>query len=644
MHTPILALIPLAPALAFAINILVGRRLGRASSLVAIAAMLLSTAVTLSLWPAVWQGGDFTLQWTGLLLDRGPLLIGLHVDALALLMLTVVTVIGTLIQIYSIGYMRDDPRFSRFFAYLSLFCASMLLLVLADNLALLYVGWELVGLCSYLLISFWFEKPAAAAAGKKAFLTTRIGDAGLLLGILVLYLTTRELRFSAMPQTRDWCLAHGHAGLLTLISLCIFSGAVGKSAQFPLHVWLPDAMEGPTPVSALIHAATMVAAGVYLVARSYVLFTPTSLEVVAVIGTITALMAATIALAQTDIKRVLAYSTLSQLGFMMAALGVGGREAGMFHLATHACFKALLFLGAGSVIHAVHHQELFQMGGLRRAMPWTFATCLIATLAISGVPPLAGFWSKDAILAAAFASGHHVIFWALVAVSAMTSGYMFRLLFLTFFGSPRPPPHAPHAVPHESPAVMVIPLIVLALASIVVGLPGSPWMHFAFQQWLAGGGAVAETFHFSVAAISTLAAALGFLVAWLLYIKQQPVFSPSLRARWRWAYTAAAQAYRFDALYERYLLAPMRQTAQDLAGFDQRIIDGAVNGVGRLGWALGQMKGWFDHTVVDGCMNGIAVVVSASGRGLRRVQTGYVQHYLLVLVLAISALVVWQLK
>ncbi len=393
--------------MAFWLNIAFGRRLGLGSAYVAVAASLMAAVLAVLVFCTLPPGGAAYELVPWITINGHPITVGVMVDSLTVMMLLVVTVVGTLIQIYSIGYMAGDVRFSRYFAYISLFMASMLALVLADNLLMLYIFWEGVGLCSCLLVAFWYEKPAAAAAGVKAFVTTRVGDTGLLVGILILLASGHSLRFADMGGLP------GSDVLMAVAALLIFLGAMGKSAQFPLHVWLPDAMEGPTSVSALIHAATMVAAGVYLVARSYVLFTahPLALETVAVIGAISAVMAASIACTANDIKKVLAYSTVSQLGLMMLALGAGGYAAGTFHLMTHAFFKALLFLGAGSVIHAVHTQDIREMGGLIHKMKVTGITFIIGALALAGIMPFAGFWSKDEIFIALWQGGGSGSFW-----------------------------------------------------------------------------------------------------------------------------------------------------------------------------------------------------------------------------------------
>ncbi len=627
---PELLWIPGLPVAAFALLILVGRRLGTASAGVAVGALAGSCAATLAIAEPVLHGHRLALQWAWSFAEARWLL-GFGVDGLGWVMLLVVTGIGTMITLYSIGYMRGDPRFSRFFAYLCLFCASMLTLVLADHFVLLYAGWELVGLCSYLLISFWFEKPAAAEAGRKAFLTTRIGDTGLLLGILTLAWAGGSLHFTQLSQTG----AQLGPRLLTVVSLLIFLGAVGKSAQVPLHVWLPDAMEGPTPVSALIHAATMVAAGVYLVARTMPLFTPESLAVVLGIGLATHLFAGTVALTQTDIKRILAYSTISQLGLMMAALGLGASALAMFHLGTHAFFKALLFLAAGSVIHATHQQDLARLGGLRKALPWTAGLFLVAALSMSGLFPLAGFWSKDAMLLEA---GRHApwLFWALLLGAVMTSGYIIRLYLRCFEGrAVRAGGHHPH----ESPAVMVAPMTVLGVGAVLAGLAGSPWLRHPFFHWLGVG--VVETHQdldVPVLLLSTLAVGAGAALAWVVGVQRRRLLPAGLAPLGARLYAWAANTYYVDEAYARWILAPFAAATERLAAFDRRVIDGAVDGAGAAGWFVGQWKERFDRLIVDRIVNGLAQAVRGLGAALRWAQTGIVHQYLLVVVLSVVVL------
>ena len=488
--------LPLAGAL---LNLAFGRRLGRRAHWVAVPAVGLAFGVALLAFLRVWRGHE---TFTGTLFDwivagtfRAP--VTLQLDQLSAVMLLVVTGVGFLIHVYSIGYMHEDPDYPRFFTYLNLFVFSMIMLVLAGNFLLLYVFWEAVGLCSYLLIGFWYRRESAANAGKKAFIVNRIGDCGFALGIMLLWTTLGTLDYGEVFAKAP-TLAVGTA---TAISLLLFLGACGKSAQLPLHTWLPDAMEGPTPVSALIHAATMVTAGVYLVARAHALFerSGVALDVVAWVGVLTAVFAATIGLVQTDIKRVLAYSTVSQLGYMFVGVGVGAYAAGVYHLVTHAFFKALLFLGAGSVIHALSgEQDLRKMGGLARKLPVTWYTMLIATVAISGLPPFSGFFSKDEILAGAFFAGKPAIFVLGLVGSALTAFYMWRLVFLAFLGRSRVDHDAAHHA-HESPPVMTIPLVILAVLAAGAGVWGLPGEHgSAIGRFLApvlAGGHEAEAGH-----------------------------------------------------------------------------------------------------------------------------------------------------
>jgi NADH-quinone oxidoreductase subunit L len=463
-------IIPFLPLLSFFINIAVGKRLPRKGDWLCLGTIAVALAMSIGIFYEVFRAYDPNFRYHVVFPwitvgDRSLLNTGILIDNVTAVMLLVVTIVSTLVHLFSIGYMHGDPRYSRYFAYLSIFSFSMLGLVLAESFLFIYIFWELVGLSSYLLIGFWFEKKSASDAGKKAFIVNRVGDFGFLIGILIIYASCGVLGYDQV------FLAIGEGKLsgtlLTLAGIGVFAGAVGKSAQFPLHVWLPDAMEGPTPVSALIHAATMVAAGVYLVGRVYPMFTPDAFLVIAYFGLITLFITATIALAQNDIKKVLAYSTCSQLGYMIMGLGVGGYTAGLAHLTTHAAFKACLFLGSGSVIHAVHSQDIQEMGGLRKKMPITFVTFLIATLAISGVPFFSGFYSKDMILGAALEFGmksanplHMIFFMGALFTAGLTAFYMFRLVILTFFGAPKDHHKFDHA--HESPPSMWIPLVILA--------------------------------------------------------------------------------------------------------------------------------------------------------------------------------------
>ena len=542
--------------------------------------------------------------------------LGLIMDSLTAVMLIVVTVVSLMVQIYSQGYMDGDPGYHRYFASMSLFTAAMLGVVLASNLLFLYVFWELVGLCSYLLIGFWFHKPAAANAAKKAFIVTRLGDFGFLAAILALYFNT---------GTFDIAELHGLAvagvlggTVLTWAAIGIFAGAVGKSAQFPLHTWLPDAMEGPTPVSALIHAATMVAAGVFLVARTFPLFAHSveAVTTVAIIGGFTAIFAATMGLVMTDIKRVLAYSTISQLGYMMLGLGTGGVAIGIFHLFNHAFFKALLFLGAGSVNHATGTFDMRQMGGLRKVMPWTYATFLIASLSIAGIWPLSGFWSKDEILISSLASQPILFVLAMITVF-MTAFYMFRVVFLTFGGEYRGGSPEAHGKPHESSSVMVAPMVVLAILAVVSGLWNVTGQFGAFM----GHGEVhsfAQGF-FGILThplpwMSLILAGLGILLAYAMYSAKW--LSPErIVSRFSSLHTLFSRKYWFDEVYENIIVGMV-------------LIKGLFAGL--------QL---FDTHAVDGAVNGVANTTIAGGRAIRRAQTGQLQLYGLFMgigVLAIS--------
>ncbi len=613
-----LLLIPLLPLISFIVLIFIGRRLGKlapAASLMALAGSLfLSVRFFVSLARSVAHS-PVHVSWAWLSFGGRPLTMGFLADSLSLTMCLVVTVVGWLIMLYSIGTMRGDPRFSRFFAYLSLFFSAMLTLVLADHFVLLYVGWELVGLCSYLLISFWFERPAAANAGRKAFLTTRVGDLGLLAAILLLARVAGDLSFTGLEEK-----AAALGPWTAVIAILIFWGAAGKSAQFPLHVWLPDAMEGPTPVSALIHAATMVAAGVYLVARTMPLFlaAPEARMVVAAVGGITSFFAATVACTQTDLKKILAYSTISQLGFMMLGLGAGSAEAGMFHLVTHAWFKALLFLGAGSVIHAVHHQDVTRMGGLGKAMPVTALTFTLAAVAMAGIPPFSGFWSKEEILAAVHHSLPPVYLWLGIAISGLTAFYITRAAVLTFWGKPREAVH-----PHESPAVMTIPLSALAMGAAGIGWIYSQWVHGAAS---AGSSHAPEWIAPASIGVAGVGIALAFAIYWLnwkfLPAGARQAFSP--------LYRLAAGKYFVDELIEATLLRPIRRLSERAVAFDAGVVDGAVNGAGELGLRGSRMKRWIDEHLVDGAVNALAIGFGRAGATLRLIQTGLVQNYLLI--------------
>ncbi|MDD5686519.1 MAG: NADH-quinone oxidoreductase subunit L [Elusimicrobia bacterium] len=565
--------------------------------------------------------------------------LGIIVDGLSVIMITMVTFISFLIQIYSMGYMEDDLRYMRFFSYLSLFTASMLGLVLSNNFIQLFICWELVGLCSYLLIGFWFEKKSAALAGNKAFITTKIGDFGFYIGIFLLFATFGTFNILQIQQMSQH---HTMSNLLmTAIPLFLFCGAVGKSAQFPLHVWLPDAMEGPTPVSALIHAATMVAAGVYMVVRCYFLFSlsATALNVVCVIGIITAFLAGTMALVTIDLKRVLAFSTISQLGYMMLALGVGNPVAGMFHLITHAFFKALLFLCAGSVIHAVHTNDMNDMGSLHGKMKITSITFLIGSLSISGIWPFAGFFSKDEILISIYNSGNMGLYIVATLVAFLTAFYMFRAYFLTFTGVPRNMEKYKHC--HESPFNMSFALIVLSVFAVILGKILT--VNNIFGRLLNYAGDNNEqNKSLLVPVISSIVAFLGIGLAYIMYyskILKVEKFAKELKG----IHKLLINKYYFDEMYQLALIKPMFSLTKILSTFDLKVIDGAVNGFATGTRLISKIKNTFDIYVIDFLVNSVANAVNLFGKLLRKLQTGLVQNYLLFITLGLGILLLIQL-
>ncbi len=614
-------LIFLLPIFAFIIISFLVRPLVRRESRVAgyIAITAISASLALSIWAlmAVMAAPHHELpvpdvNW--MVIENGITIhLGLMLDSLTAVMLVVVTMVSLMVQIYSQGYMDRDPGYHRYYAWMSLFTASMLGLVLADNLLFMFVFWELVGLCSYLLIGFWFHRPAAANAAKKAFIVTRLGDFGFLAAILVLFFNTGTFDIAELHTLAITGVLAGTT--LTWAAIGIFAGAAGKSAQFPLHVWLPDAMEGPTPVSALIHAATMVAAGVFLVARTFPLFAQSveALTTVAIIGGFTAIFAASMGLVATDIKRVLAYSTISQLGYMMLGLGVGGVAIGIFHLFNHAFFKALLFLGAGSVNHATGTFDMYLMGGLRKVMPWTYATFLIASLSIAGIWPLSGFWSKDEILASSLGSQPILFYLAMITVF-MTAFYMFRVVFMTFGGEYRggsPEAHGAH--PHESPSVMVTPMVILAILAVVSGFWNVTGQFSAFM------GHEAHSFGFfgiltqSLPWISLILAGLGILLAYAMYSARW-LSAERVGSWFKPLYTVFYQKYWFDELYENVIVKVVLLKGL-FAGFQV-----------------------FDSNGVDGVVNGVANGVMAGGRVIRRTQTGQLQLYGLFIGIGILAI------
>jgi NADH-quinone oxidoreductase subunit L len=628
-------------------------------------------------------------RWAGNLYDlvrlydgktASALSIGYRIDSLTAVMFLMVTFVATLIHVFSIGYMSEElqpivedhqvhtedghlrrkGRFGRFFLFMSLFCFSMLNLVVADNLFQVFVSWELVGICSYLLIGFYYERKSASNAANKAFITNRIGDAGFILGLIILWTYVGNFNFKDLFERLPELVQSGSLPywLLTLAGLGIFFGCVGKSAQFPLHVWLPDAMEGPTPVSALIHAATMVAAGVYLVGRAYPLFTFEARLVIAYTGGITLFLAATVAIVMTDIKKVLAYSTVSQLGYMMLALGVGGWVAGLFHLLTHAFFKALLFLASGSVIYGCHHeQDMLKMGGLRSKMPITAYTMLTGVLAIAGIPFFSGWYSKDAILAQALAFGleykQHLLLFVLPLVTAgITTFYMFRMWFMTFTGQPRDDHVHEHA--RESPWVMTVPLILLAVCSIFVAWGAPPWQaHESFlgkergllhvsepHAVLADLKDVGETVavlahehHATAGALAVIMVMLGIVFSALIYFYR--VLDPAeSKEQFPALYAFLTQKWYFDELYSAVLVRPALVVARWFASFDLGVIDGVLHTVARATVWTSWLSGRIDFGIVDGLVNLTGNVIFGIGRRLRTVQTGYLRSYVLFLVLA----------
>ena len=628
-------LIPLLPAAASLVLALFGRRLPRQGDWLAIAAVAAAWLWSLGVMAAVWSGASASgqLLWASFgaagETAAGPVFLGFRVDALAALMLVVVTTVSLGVHVFSLGYMHDDARYKRYYTLLAFFTFSMLGLVLADNLLLLFMFWELVGLASYALIGHYYERDEARYASMKAFLTTRVGDVLMLVGILLLFAQTGTFEFEGIfhiieaGQLPAWAVAAS--------AILLFGGAVGKSAQFPLHVWLPDAMAGPTPVSALIHAATMVAAGVYLVARAFGIFepSPAAMLVVAWIGGFTALFAATIALVREDIKQVLAYSTVSQLGYMMMGLGVGGYTAGVFHLTTHAFFKALLFLASGSVIYALHHeQNMHRMGGLVRKLPLTALAWIVGSAALAGIPPFAGFWSKDEILLAAHDAGQQALFWMGIVGAALTAFYVTRATWLVFFGRPRDQHLYQHA--HESPPVMTVPLLVLAGLSAVAGFWNSPLTQHAFAHVVYFGEVHAPHPSLTVSGLATGAALLGVLGALAIYAWQIIPAGAVVRAL-QPLHALLKRKYYVDELYHAVFVAGTVALARVCAWFDVKAIDGLVNGVAAFTRGAAEGSRMVDEHVVDGAVNLTAAGAVGAGRALRRAQAGYVQLYALTL-------------
>jgi NADH-quinone oxidoreductase subunit L len=644
----VLALIPLFPFVGFVINATLGRRLSKGISGGLASGWMLGSFVVSVL--VVWQLAGLPAEervidqtvYTWLASGDFTLPLAFRLDPLSALMILVVTGIGSLIHIYSTAYMHDetDSEFARYFSYLNLFASFMLVLVLGSSFPVMFVGWEGVGLCSYLLIGFWFKKQSASDAGKKAFVVNRIGDYAFILGMLAIFVQFGTLDFTGVAEAVAPLAPETSFGIISIATLLLFIGATGKSAQIPLYTWLPDAMEGPTPVSALIHAATMVTAGVYMIGRNAVLFShaPETLAIVAVIGAATALMAGTIGLVQNDIKRVLAYSTVSQLGLMFLAMGVGAFGAGIFHLYTHAFFKACLFLGSGAVIHALHgEQDIRNMGGLKKGLPITFYTFLVASLAISGFPGLAGFFSKDEILFETFAEGHTLLWVVAALTSLLTATYMFRLVYLTFFGTRRhdapAADHGPahghdvhgHDHLHDAPPAMALALVILAVGSAAAGYIGIPHAlggHNSLHTWLEpafgvtasatlneavplaeeGSADPHESLERTLMGVSSLIAIIGIAIATFIWVRRREI-ADSMARTFSPIYKLLLNKYYVDEIYDLAIVQPIKVVSQQglWRGFDVRVIDGAVNGTGAL--------------------------VSGGSAVLRRIQTGSVRAY-----------------
>ncbi len=637
--TQIIWFIPLLPFMGFVIALLLGKRFGNIGA--KLSTVILGVCILLSFYCVylVYMAGSFSISMNWFITAKFSINFGMLADGLSAMMLVVVSIVSFLVHLYSIGYMHGDSRYWLFFVYLQLFSASMFGLVLADNYLQMYIFWELVGLCSYLLIGFWYEKQSVSDAAKKAFLTTRVGDVGMMIGILLLFLTTGSLAFrEVFAKVTNGGIS---PGILTAISILLFSGAVGKSAQFPLHVWLPDAMEGPTPVSALIHAATMVAAGVYLVGRSFPLFSasPQAMTVVAFVGAFTAIFAATIAVVQNDIKKILAYSTISQLGYMIFALGMGAYVAGLFHLMTHAFFKALLFLGAGSIIHATGTQDITEMGGLAKKMKTTAWTFVAGSLSLSGFPLLAGFWSKDEILGFAFGTGQYVLFAVGVITAFLTAFYMFRLVFVVFGGKQS------HAAEHanESPKTMTIPLIVLAVLAIIAGYIGAPFIskEISFGEFIKNGMHVKEAaFNFIPMIISVIVALSGILLAYLMYGKK------SVPKDWLYRFTKPyhkilVNKYYMDEFYSKAIVRPGIKLAHLVNWFDKNVIDGFVNFTGKATVAISKGVHLFDLGVIDGFVNWTAKETYNNGKRLRLLQTGNISGYAIVMFAVLAVYIIY---
>ncbi|MBE0417713.1 MAG: NADH-quinone oxidoreductase subunit L [Coriobacteriia bacterium] len=625
------ALIPLLPAIGFVVMAPLSRATRNRLQWLGLAGVGGSLVLSFAAFAAVWPGGHegeaaYHASWPIAQVGGVDLSVGLLLDPVAAVMLLVVTVVGACVQVYSVGYMHRDERVGWYFAVLTLFTAAMLALVLADNFLMLYMAWEVMGLCSYLLIGFWHEQEVPRKASQKAFLTTRVGDVGFAIGLAVIYLTVGSFDFDAvLGSAASWA-----PGVATAVALLLLVGAIGKSAQAPLHVWLPDAMAAPTPASALIHAATMVAAGVYLIARSLPIFEASgvALTVTMAVGAASALLGGLLAAVQHDIKKVLAYSTISQLGYMFLAIGAGGAIAGMFHLVTHAFFKSLLFLGAGVIIHAAHTQDMREMGGLARHLPVTSVTFGAGALALAGIFPFSGFWSKDEILYAVWHNGHYFTFLVALAAAFVTAFYVARLWFRVFTG----PVQTDHLA--EGHAEMLAPMGVLAAITAVVGFTA-----LGFSEFLGHAGYWPDP---AMAIVSTLVAISGLAVGWWVYGRRHLVLNTrALKDRAGHAYTVLAQKYYFDVTYDHVIIRPYIRATESLSRFDRTVIDGVVNSAAVL-WKTAAEVAWtFDGRVIDGLVNGTARAARASGGALRRIQAGRVQTYLRYVLGALVLLMLW---
>lgn len=606
-------LIPLFPLLSFLLLLLIGKRLKEASAYVGILMTLASLVFSILVLLERFSEPTYLYRFDWLTIGEMHLTAGFEVNQLNALMLFIVSLVSFLVHTYSKGYMHGDERFHVFYAYLGLFTFAMLGLVISPNILQTYIFWELVGLGSFLLIGFYYYKEEAKAAAKKAFIMTRIGDVGLLIGMILLFWQTNSFEYSEIFKAVEAGAISNT--MITLTAILIFIGAIGKSGQFPLHTWLPDAMEGPTPVSALIHAATMVAAGVYLVAALFPLFlaSKTALMTVAVIGGFTAIFAASIGLVQTDIKRVLAYSTVSQLGYMMLALGSAGYVAGVFHLMTHAFFKALLFLAAGSVIHAVHTQNIEEMGGLWKKLKFTAPLFLIGTLAISGVPGLSGFFSKDEILVAAWEGGHPVLFLLALIAAFMTAFYMFRLFFMVFTGENR----GKQTHVHESPSTMTLPMLLLGILAVVAGYVNTPWFGSFLGDWLTDGNPVLGHGHIEgpawIMAAATIVSLAGILLAYLIYGKRS-IAPDWLSGKGDMLHTVLYNKYYIDEFYQMTVVA-------FVTGFSY-------------------LLRFIDVFIVEGIVKGVTGIIQGLGKLGSKMQTGQVQTYGAVAFVGLAVLVV----